>query len=219
MNTLIPAQHSSCSPRRDSHRTPAGFSLVELVVVIAIITMLMALAIPYTLGAMQSANLTSAGDTLMQKLAMAQQRSLTENRPIGLDFYYYTHDGIKGCQAIQMISWDPATNLATQLEPPIYWSKQNVVIVEGALSPMFSTNQTATSTGQATLNPFKSLSATFHRIIFYPNGSTSLRVPLRTAYLTLIPTKSYKADLAEAPPNYYSVQIDPVTGRGHSYRP
>lgn len=53
----------------------------------------------------------------------------------------------------------------------------------------------------------------------YPNGSTSLRVPLRTASLTLIPTKSYKADLSTAPPNYYTVQIDPVTGRGHSYRP
>jgi uncharacterized protein (TIGR02596 family) len=219
MKTLFHTQHSSCSSRRDAHHAPAGFSLVELVVVVAIVTMLIALATPYTLAAMQSANLTSAGDTLMQKFAMAQQRSLTENRPVGLDFFYYSEDDIKGCHAIQMISYDPATNQATQLEPPVYWSKQSVVLVEGVLSPMFSTNQTATSTGQAALNPFKSLGATFQRVIFYPNGSTSLRVPLRTAYLTLISTKNYKADLAEAPPNYYSVQIDPVTGRGHSYRP
>jgi len=201
------------------HSQPAGFSLVELVIVIAIMVMLIAVATPYTLGALQSANLTSAGDTLMQKLAMAQQRALTDNRPVGLDFYYYTEDEIKGCHAIQMISYNPATNQATALEPPVYWNKQSVVLVEGALSPMFSTNQTPVSTGQATQIPFQTLGATFYRVIFYPNGSTSLRVPLRTAYLTLISTKSYKADLSTAPPDYYTVQIDPVTGRGHSYRP
>ncbi|OYW84306.1 MAG: hypothetical protein B7Z22_10910, partial [Hyphomonas sp. 32-62-5] len=127
------------------HSHPAGFSLVELVIVIAIMVMLIAVATPYTLGALQSANLTSAGDTLMQKLALAQQRSLTENRPVGLDFYYYTEDEIKGCHAIQMISYNPATNQVTQLEPPVYWNKQSVVIVEGALSPMFSINQTPVS--------------------------------------------------------------------------
>lgn len=217
MKTIFPVQHSSSRLGRHSH--PDGFSLVELVIVVAIMVMLIAVATPYTLGALQSANLTSAGDTLMQKLAMAQQRSLTENRPVGLDFYYYTEDNVQGCHAIQMISYNPATNQVTQLEPPVYWNKQSVVIVEGALSPMFSINQTPISTGQATQNPFKSLNATYYRVIFYPNGSTSLRVPLRTAYLTLISTKSYKADLSTAPPDYYTVQIDPVTGRGHSYRP
>jgi len=217
MKTFFPVQHSSTRLSRHSH--PAGFSLVELVIVVAILVMLIAVGMPYTLGALQSANLTSAGDTLMQKLAMAQQRSLTENRPVGLDFYYYTEDNVQGCHAIQMISYNPATNQVTQLEPPVYWNKKSVVIVEGALSPMFSTNQTPVSTGQAAQNPFKSLNATYYRVIFYPNGSTSLRVPLRTAYLTLISTKSYKADLSTAPPDYYTVQIDPVTGRGHSYRP
>jgi uncharacterized protein (TIGR02596 family) len=217
MKTLFPVLHPSSCLRR--HSQPAGFSLVELVIVIAIMVMLIAVATPYTLGALQSANLTSAGDTLMQKLAMAQQRALTDNRPVGLDFYYYTEDEIKGCHAIQMISYNPATNQATALEPPVYWNKQSVVLVEGALSPMFSTNQTPVSTGQATQIPFQTLGATFYRVIFYPNGSTSLRVPLRTAYLTLISTKSYKADLSTAPPDYYTVQIDPVTGRGHSYRP
>lgn len=217
MKTFLPVQSPSSCLRRRSHA--AGFSLVELVIVIAIMVMLIAVATPYTLGALQSANITSAGDTLMQKLAMAQQRALTENRPVGLDFYYYTDDDIKGCHAIQMVSYNPATNQASPLEPPVYWNKLSVVLVEGALSPMFSINQTPVSTGQAKVNPFQSLGATYYRVIFYPNGSTSLRVPLRTAYVTLISTKHYKADLSTPPSDYYTVQIDPVTGRGHSYRP
>ncbi|OYW75722.1 MAG: hypothetical protein B7Z37_11910, partial [Verrucomicrobia bacterium 12-59-8] len=110
-------------------------------------------------------------------------------------------------------------NLTTPLEPPVYWNEQNVVLVEGALSPMFSTGTVAASTGPATRNPFLALGATFYRVIFYPNGSTSLRVPQRTAYLTLVSSKDFKQDLTTPPPNFYTVQLDPVTGRGHSYRP
>jgi uncharacterized protein (TIGR02596 family) len=213
--------HSTFSSRRKAASPPAptGFSLVEMIIVLAIVTMLIAVATPYTLGALQAANLSSAGDTLMQKISLVQQRALTKNEPVGLDFYYYTKDDVKACHAIQMISYDPATNQAVPLEPPVYLAAQSALLVEGALSPMFSTNQTAVSTGPALLSPFQKLGATFHRVIFYPNGSTSLRVPLRTAYLTLISAKDYKKDLTTPPPNYYTVQIDPVTGRGHSYRP
>ncbi|WP_395736856.1 Verru_Chthon cassette protein D [Prosthecobacter sp.] len=196
-----------------------AFSLVEMIVVVAIVTMLFAVAAPYTFSVIQSASLSSAGDTLMQKISQAQQRASSENRPIGLDFFYYNQDEIKACHAIQLVSYDAASNVATPLEPPVYWSEGRVVLLEGALSPMFSTNVQPINTGLAAQEPFKKLGATFYRVVFYPDGSTSLKIPLRTAYLTLVGVKNYKQDLATAPANYYTVQIDPVTGRGHSYRP
>lgn len=196
-----------------------AFSLVEMIVVVAIVSMLFAVAAPYTFSVIQAASLSSSGDTLMQKISQAQQRATSENRPIGLDFFYYNKDEIKGCHAVQLISYDAASNAATPLEPPVYWSEGRVVLVEGVLSPMFSTNVQPIYTGMAAQEPFKKLGATFYRVVFYPDGSTSLKVPLRAAYLTLVATKNYQQDLATAPPNYYTVQIDPVTGRGHSYRP
>lgn len=216
-----PPTHSSFVNlnRRIPHQAASAFTLVEIVVVVALVVMLFSFAAPYTLSAIQSSSLTSAGDTLMQKLSLAQQKASTENRPVGLDFYYYKKDDIQACHAVQLVSYDPATNLATPLEQPTYWSEGRVVLVDGPLSPMFSSGTTVTSTGAATLPPFQQLGATFNRVIFYPNGSTSLKVPLRTAYLTLISTKNYMPGLATAPPNFYTVQIDPVTGRGHSYRP
>ncbi|WP_395747412.1 Verru_Chthon cassette protein D [Prosthecobacter sp.] len=221
MNTPLPLLPSSVDPSPHRHRPPAAraFSLVETVIVVALVSMLFALAAPYTISAIQAASLSSAGDTLMQKISLAQQKATSENRPVGLDFFYYNKDEIKGCHAIQLISYDPATNIATPLEPAVYWSEGRAVLVEGVLSPMFTTNVSAINTGPATADPFKKLGATFYRVVFYPNGSTSLKVPLRTAYLTLVATKNYKQDMDKPPPNYYTVQIDPVTGRGHSYRP
>ncbi|MCB1276480.1 Verru_Chthon cassette protein D [Prosthecobacter sp.] len=206
--------------RRRVHRSAStGFSLVEIVVVVAIVALIFTFATPYTLAAIQSASISSAGDSLMLKLSQAQQRALTDNKPTGVDFFFYTKDGITGCHAIQLIRYDPATNQATSIEEPVYWGEGRVVLVQGALSPMFASNVPASSTGSATRAPFKDLEATFNRIIFYPNGSTNLRVPLRNAYLTLVSINNYKEELADAPPNYYTVQLDPVTGRAHSYRP
>ncbi|WP_395748505.1 Verru_Chthon cassette protein D [Prosthecobacter sp.] len=200
-------------------RERAAFSMVEMIVVVAIVSMLFAVAAPYTFSVIQAASLSSSGDTLMQKISQAQQRATSENRPIGLDFFYYSKDEIQGCHAIQLVSYDAAANMATPIEPPVYWSEGRVVLLEGVLSPMFSTNVQPIYTGAAAQEPFKKLGATFYRVVFYPDGSTNLRIPLRTAYLTLVATKNYQKDLATPPPNYYTVQIDPVTGRGHSYRP
>lgn len=222
MKTNSPTHPSSVCLRGRLQQPPAlahAFTLVETVIVVAIVAMLFSVAAPYTLAAIQSASLSSAGETLMQKISQAQQRASTENRPIGLDFFYYNKDEVKGCHAIQLVSYNPATNAATPLEPPVYWGEGRAVLVEGALSPMFTTNLPVTSTGPATLAPFKNLGATFYRILFYPNGSTNLKVPLRMAYFTLISTKNYTAEISTPPPNYYTVQVDPITGRGHSYRP
>ena len=221
MKTQTQPQPSSVRRLRAAppHRLSRAFTLVEVVIVVALVSMLFVVAAPYTMGALQAASLTSAGDTLMQKLAQAQQRASTENRPIGMDFYYYTLNDIPGCHAIQMVSYDPASNVGTPVEPPVFWSEGRAVLIEGELSPMFATNVLPATTGPVTHEPFKRLEATFRRVILYPNGSTSLRIPLREAYLTLISTKNYQKDLATPPPNYYTVQIDPVTGRGHSYRP
>ena len=200
-----------------SRRT--AFTLVELIVVVAIVSILFIVSTPYTLSALQAASLTSAGDTLMQKLSQAQQRALTENRPVGLEFYFYDKDGIQGCHAVQLISWSPVTNVATPLEQPHYWNGGRCVLVEGTLSPIFDSQLSSLTANPATQPPFDNLEATTRRVLFYPNGSTNLRMLLRNAYLTLVLTQNYQEDLSTAPRNYYTVQLDPVTGRTRSYRP
>lgn len=196
----------------------AAFTLVEIVVVLAIITIIMAFSTPYAFSVIQSASVTSVGDTLMQKISQAQQTAMTENRVTALQFYVYEKDAVTACHAMQLMSVDPATNEAKPIEEPIFFADGRVVIAQGMLSPLFNYTLPA-DTGAANAEPFKSLTATFYRVRFYPNGGTSLSIPLRQAYFTLMPANAYKSGMEEAPKNYYSIQIDPVVGRPRSYRP
>lgn len=195
-----------------------GFTIVELVVVLLIATLLLAFGTPYAFSSIQAASLTSVGDTIMQRISQAQQRALTENRVIALQFYFYDKDGLEACHAMQMVAVDPATNAVTPLEEPVYWSDGRVLVLKGPLSPLFASIPAADA-GDASAEPFQNLGATFSRVRFYPNGGTSLAVPLRQAYLTLVNSNKFKEDMAEPPPNYYTIQIDPVVGRARSYRP
>ena len=200
------------------HARRRAFSLLEMVVVVAIMGILLALATPYALATLRSTSLTSVGDLLMQKIGQAQMRAVTENRVVALQFYFYEREGVKGCHAVQVVTVDPATNVAIALEDPVFWSDGRAVLLEGPLSPLFSATPAA-DTGEAKDGPFASLSARMHRIRFYPNGGTSLGVPLRQAYLTFINSERYREGASDPPPNYYTIQIDPVAGRARAYRP
>lgn len=195
-----------------------GFTIVELIIVVAIASMLLAFSTPYVLSSLQATSLTSSGDMLMHKISQAQQRALTENRPVALQFYFYDKEGIEACHAVQLVSVDPVTNVAASLEEPVYWSEGRTVLVSGDLSPVFAEIAPADK-GEAEFEPFSSRGATFFRVRFYPGGSTSLSVPLRQAYVTLVGSNNYQEEMSEPPSNYYTVQIDPVAGRVRSYRP
>lgn len=199
-------------------RQRRAFTLVELVVVLAIAGLLFAFGTPYAFSAMQAASLTSVGDTVMQKISQAQQRAITENRVTALQFYFYEKEGISACHAVQLVSVDPATNAVSALEEPVYWSDGRVLVLNGPLSPLFASIPAADA-GAATQEPFIGLEATVRRVRFYPGGGTSLTTPLRQSYLTLVNSNKFQEGMTEPPSNYYTIQIDPVAGRSRSYRP
>lgn len=199
--------------------TCGAFTLVELIVVLAVISMLLAFAAPSLARVIAANRLTAAGEGLLFKISLAQQVSVTESRPVELRLYSYTADGEAGFHAYQLFFLNESGGAATAMENPTYLGEGSVMIAKGGLSPLLD----ALNGGKESVvdvEPFKTLGAKYQSLVFYPNGSTNIHLPLRSAYITMAQPGSFPAAGSNSTPdNYYTLQIDPVTGRGRSYRP
>ncbi|SKA88719.1 Verru_Chthon cassette protein D [Prosthecobacter debontii] len=199
----------------------AAFTLLEVMVVVVILSLLLALLTPPLISVMESNRLTQSGQSLLFRVSMAQQLALTENRPVEMRFFNYADDnGVKGFHAAQLFFFDETDNVLNAIESPLYFN-QGVMISDSAISPLIASSSEKGSSESlpAEREPFKSRSATYKKIVFYPNGSTSINLPLRDAYATLCSTRATVADASSPPQNYYTIQIDPVNGNAKSYRP
>jgi len=203
---------------RTHHRQLAAFTLIEMIVVMTLIAMLVGIAAPFVASSMQASRLTAAGDAVLFRLSTAQQTAVSENRPVEFRIYFYKEGATQGGHACQLGYYDSVTGKSTAIEAPEYFGENSVVLLEDGNSPLFFKGaQTALTSGNAEASPFKELNASYRRIVFYPNGSTNISLPLRDAYITLVGSSSSAS--GQLPPNYYIVQIDPVTGRSKAYRP
>ncbi|HSI63777.1 MAG TPA: Verru_Chthon cassette protein D [Candidatus Saccharimonadia bacterium] len=199
-----------------------AFTLVEMVAVIAVIATLMVISTPHLIGTIQANRLTSAGEGLTYRLARIQQIVATTGHPAEIRFYRFEQEGVTAYHAYQLFAHDEGASELKALENPVYLKGDNLTLVEGALSPLLEPSAHGTTSGAwpraAEHEPFKSMNAQYLRIAFYPDGTTSLHTTLRNSYLTIAEEEANQAG-APPPPNYYTLQIDPVTGRAKSYRP
>jgi uncharacterized protein (TIGR02596 family) len=199
-----------------------GFTLVEILVVMVIVAGLLALVTPPLMGVIDANRLTQSGQSLLFRLSMAKQMALTQNRPVEIRFFHYADDnGAVGYHAAQMYFYDEEGGGLEEIETPIYFAS-GIMIPDSPVSPLLGSGSQAAGGNEmpeAEREPFKSLQAKYRSLIFYPNGSTNISLPLRDAYVTLCSTRADVSQAAEAPPNYYTIQVDPINGSSKIYRP
>lgn len=80
----------------DALRPPNAFTLMEMLVVVAIISLLAAAAVPQFFSVMKATRLTSAGDALLSRIAQAQQAALATNSQVELRIYRFSDDATYG---------------------------------------------------------------------------------------------------------------------------
>lgn len=219
------------SPRR------RAFSLVELVIVIAVIVIIAAFTLPAMNTVLRGSHLSQGSGMLVGQLNIARQQALSRNRIVEVRFYRYADPEVPGenvadpstgkFRAMQLFE---VTSIGTGIALPL----DKVQVLPGTVVFAYSDSQGLSSlldkpTGDAPKRPGiddpaapklpRGVDYNYEYVAFRfnPDGSTN-RTPTAKWYITIVNAND-KITAAVPPPNFFTVQVDPVSGTIRTYRP
>ena len=197
-----------------------GFTLIEMLVVIAIITILATAMLPGLSGVVQGFDLTTAGQSVSDQVTLARQMALAKNRNAEVRFYKKkatVGDAVsfRGVQIWAQVSengvivYRPATR--------VVWLREGFKVIEHeTYSPLIGSEFSAYQGTGTTEAPLPRGVESYVAVRFRPTGSPEAALKASNNFVTIVPERETGAAL---PKNYYTVQIDPLTGRPTTYRP
>lgn len=214
-----------------------AFSLIELIAVISIIALIATFTIPAVGRIMRGSQLTQASGMIVGQINLARQMAMSRNRAVEIRFYRFgdaetpgenvkvpSTGKFRALQLFEILDNGVALPLSRVEMLP-----QNVVFAQsdaglGVSSLIDSATAGApkipgTTDKAAPLLP-RGVEHNYEYVAFrfLQDGSTNLR-PTDTWYLTLIGLTDKLKSPSQPPPNYFTVQIDPVSGSTRTFRP
>lgn len=221
-----------------------AFTLIEMLVVVTIIVLLLAFSTPALMRTMQSSRLSAAGDTLLGVISEAQQIAFAQNVPVELRFFKFqdefkTSTGFRSYQMFKVTlvseGTGPAATVKESLVPAsnlIRIPESIVIVSDETLSPLLpGEGVTDTKEGGGTPGYSGVADAKYIAIRFMTDGScrtvgtasgglaTLSYQTLPMSYLTLTSEGGQVITVKNLPKNFYTIQIDPFTGKARSYKP
>jgi uncharacterized protein (TIGR02596 family) len=204
-----------------------GFSMIEILAVMAVMGILIAIAIPTVGPLLRASNINHAAGMITDELNQARQLALTKNRDVEVRFYQLPKKsgGTKQYRALRTFFTNGGDATKSKAIGKIKFLPDPVIISDAS---NFSTLLDYNNPSRAGLVrseeaiPAITDPVTYISFTFRANGGTNLSPvtpPVGNWFLTLYLEDAPKNASTQLPDNYCNVQIDPVTGRVRSYRP
>ncbi|MEM6884081.1 MAG: Verru_Chthon cassette protein D [Verrucomicrobiota bacterium] len=205
-----------------------GFSLVEIMVVLVIITSLAVISGPALSSLAKGQDITQAGALLEQTMNQARQIAITENRRIEVRFFQYDSPEIPGVdeeyRSMRIVALQD-NGEAIPVSKILNLPKSIVINQSSELSPLIS-EVSRTKTYDGSDDPIDTLPvigqpAETKYITFRSDGSTDLDPSGGESgkwFLTLHDNES-DSTTGTAPDNWVTIQVEPLIGTVTVHRP
>ena len=216
---------------RTSRAANHAFSLLELIAVILIIGIVAAFVTPAASTILRGSQLTQATQVLTDQIVLARQLALTKNCSVEVRFIRFTDpeipndlgpDGQPGAyRAIQCFEILDNGAKVPMDKPQLL--PQSVVMNSGALSSLLNSNPNPPVGPDTQKDPELPRGVkhnyTFVTFRFSPDGSTNLSAIGGAVWFVTLHNLNDTPTGSSPPSNFFTLQIDPVSGTTKSYRP
>ncbi len=199
-----------CKIRAGSDR---AFSLLELLVVLAIVSVLAALSFSSLVSSLAGSKLNSAGQIVADSIGLARQEAVARDRNVQVRFYQITNGTFQGWCALQLLRVEQTSSGAALVPVTHVILLPDGVIISASstLSPLL----TADTALQGTVALPIYGNTAYAGFYFLPSGSVESALNNANNFITL-----QNATATGSPPaNYSTVQIDTISGKVTTYRP
>ncbi len=210
-------------------RAHRGFTMIELLVVLSIMAILAALAVPSFRSVVQNYQLKDSGNRVIGFISQSRQWALSKNQEVEVRFYKDAKNG-RYDSLVSVADTGTSTSSVQWLSKPYYLPAGVAFNVSNtAYSPLI----TSISTGTATPNSPYAVSAdsnsatpsslqgeSYVAFRFRPDGSTDLDPGANANAWCITLTSLDSAAGTSTPANdFVTILVDPVMGRTRLYQP
>jgi len=190
----------------------SAFSLVELLVVVAILALLASLLVPAFNSLARGRQLDQAGQLLVDKIVLARQEGKAKNRDVEVRIVDLPLHSTNGWRGLQLWIAD-AQGVMAPLGRLEKFSETVLIGPGSSLSPLLTADTNRTGT-----NNFGGAGSRSWRGFRIRPGIAMDQglITTNNNFLTVVPAN----DVTSQPPaNFYTIRVNPVTGRVTTYRP
>jgi len=198
----------------------SGFSLIELLVVVAIIVILSVLATSGLNNVSRATKLASAAQLLGDQIALARQTAVARNLPVEVRFYKLpdfdsTTGGASLWRGAQLFIMDGT--IAVPASRLLLFPQRVIISENAAVSPLLQSGSNglgAEITPTNNVGAFSTGNVRYKSFTIRPNGTltASNSIPPLNWFFTLHQENDPKPDGLK-PANFVTIQVNPVTSK------